>query len=225
MSILHFVEQYQKIQDKIYVVEDGGGFKTDDKDRRRWSRFPIERHVATIYTKKQFYRFSKEFEKHAEYDVNQESEVHFRLVPNNTHVYVYGRREYIVIEIVDEQSYYCECCKFDRDGILCYHILKVFITLEIKIIPDNYILGRWAQEPLVATTGGGAAANMFVQPDLVARGMPLSGRRTLWFTNLSKAFADLAANGCMSIEAYKAMQDHIKIMRSKLNELKEKKGL
>jgi hypothetical protein len=55
--------------------------------------------------------------------------------------------------------------------------------------------------------------------------MPLSGRRTLWFTNLSKAFADLAANGCMSIEAYKAMQDHIKTMRSKLNELKEKKGL
>jgi hypothetical protein len=51
----------------------GGGFKTNDKDRRRWSRFPIERHVATIYTKKQFYRFSKEFEKHAEYDVNQES--------------------------------------------------------------------------------------------------------------------------------------------------------
>jgi hypothetical protein len=38
----------------------------------------------------------------------------------------------------------------------------VFVTLGIKIIPDNYILGRWAQEPLVATTGGRAAANMFV---------------------------------------------------------------
>jgi hypothetical protein len=51
----------------------------------------------------------------------------------------------------------------------------------------------------------------------------LSGRRTLWFTNLSKAFADLAANGCMSIEAYKTIQDHIKIMRSNLNELKKKR--
>jgi hypothetical protein len=155
--------------------------------------------------------------------VDQESEVHYRLVPNNTRVYGYGRREYIVTTIVDEQSYYCECCKFDRDGMLCCHILKVFVTLGIKIIPDNYILERWAQEPLVATTGGGDAANMFVQPDLVARGMPLSGRRTLWFTNLSKAFADLAANGCMSIKAYKTMQDHIKIMRSKLNVLKKKR--
>jgi hypothetical protein len=27
MSILHFVEQYQKIQDKIHVVEDGGDLK------------------------------------------------------------------------------------------------------------------------------------------------------------------------------------------------------
>jgi hypothetical protein len=62
MSILHFVEQYQKTQDKIHVAEDGEEFKTDDKDKRRWSRFPIERHAATIYTKKLFYRFSKEFE-------------------------------------------------------------------------------------------------------------------------------------------------------------------
>jgi hypothetical protein len=99
----------------------------------------------------------------------------------------------------------------------------VFFTLGIKIILDNYILERWAQEPLVATTGGGDAANMFVQPYLVARGMPLSGPRTLWFTNMSKAFADLAADGCLSIEAYKAMQDHIKIMQSKLNELKKKR--
>jgi hypothetical protein len=66
MSILHFVKQYQKIQDKILVAEDEEEFKTDDKDRRRWSRFPIERHAATIYTKKLFYIFSKEFEKYAE---------------------------------------------------------------------------------------------------------------------------------------------------------------
>jgi hypothetical protein len=101
MSILHFVEQYQKIQDKIYVAEDGEEFKTDDKDRRRWSRFRKERHAATIYTKKLFYKFSKEFKKHAEYDAKQESEIHYRLVPNNTRVYGYGRREYIVTAIVD----------------------------------------------------------------------------------------------------------------------------
>jgi hypothetical protein len=69
MSILHFVEQYQKIQDKCLVAQEGQEFDIEDKERRRWSKFPLERHAAAIYTKGLFYRFSKEFEKTAEYDV------------------------------------------------------------------------------------------------------------------------------------------------------------
>ena len=33
MSVLHFVRQYPKIQDKCLVVQDGQDFKTDDRDR------------------------------------------------------------------------------------------------------------------------------------------------------------------------------------------------
>jgi hypothetical protein len=58
----------------------------------------------------------------------------------------------------------------------CCHILKVFVTLAIKTIPDNYILERWAQDPLLAPAEGGDGANVLLHPDLVARGMPLSGR-------------------------------------------------
>jgi hypothetical protein len=68
-----------------------------------------------------------------------------------------------------------------------------------------------------------AATKAFAQPDLVARGMSLSGRRTLWFTNLSTAFASLASDGCMSNEAYNTMQNHIKQMRSEIIELKKRK--
>ncbi|XP_066341861.1 protein FAR-RED IMPAIRED RESPONSE 1-like [Miscanthus floridulus] len=64
MSILHFVEQ--KIQDKCLVAQDGQDFRTDEKERRRWSRYLIEKHAATVYTKNLFYRFSKEFEKTAD---------------------------------------------------------------------------------------------------------------------------------------------------------------
>jgi hypothetical protein len=55
------------------------------------------------------------------------------------------------------------------------HILKVFVTLGIKTTPDNYILERWAQDPLLAPAEGGNGANVLVHSDLVARGMPLSG--------------------------------------------------
>ncbi|RLM55825.1 hypothetical protein C2845_PM10G05980 [Panicum miliaceum] len=74
MSVLHFVRQYQKIQNKCLVAQDGQDFRTDDRERRRWSRYPIERHSSTVYTKNLFYRFLKEIKKTAEYDVKPEVE-------------------------------------------------------------------------------------------------------------------------------------------------------
>ena len=74
MSVLHFVRQYQKIQDKCLVAQDGQDFRTDDRERRRWSKYPIEKHASVVYTKNLFYRFSKEFEKTAEYDVRSEGQ-------------------------------------------------------------------------------------------------------------------------------------------------------
>jgi hypothetical protein len=69
LSVLQFVRQYQKIQEKCLVAQDGQDFRTDENERRRWSRHPLEKHASTVYTKNMFYRFSKEFEKTAEYDV------------------------------------------------------------------------------------------------------------------------------------------------------------
>jgi len=74
MSVLHFVRQYQNIQDKCLVAQDGQDFRTDDRERRRWSKYPIEKHASAVYTKNLFYRFSKEFEKTAEYDVRSEGQ-------------------------------------------------------------------------------------------------------------------------------------------------------
>jgi hypothetical protein len=85
-----------------------------------------------------FYKFSKEFEKIAEYDVKPESQLHYLLVPNNVHVYGYGKRSYMVTIIEDEEIFYCECSKFDRDGMVCCHIMKVLTSLGIKQIPDRY---------------------------------------------------------------------------------------
>ena len=193
MSILHFVRQYQKIQDKCLVAQDGQDFRTDDKERRRWSRYPIEKHASTVYTKNLFYIFSKEFEKTAEYDVTPEGQFQYLLVPNNNFVYGYGKRTYLVTAVVEEESYYCECSKFDRDGMLCCHIMKILTRLGVKNIPQRYILKRWTQEAIQG--GENAEPNAHVPAEFIARGMPLNTKRTLWFTNLSTAFASLAVEG------------------------------
>ncbi|CAL5045746.1 unnamed protein product [Urochloa decumbens] len=221
MSILHFVRQYQKIQEKCLVAEEGQDFKTDDRERRRWSKYPIERHAAGVYTKNLFYRFSKEFEKTAEYDVKPAGEFQYLLVPNNTTVYGYGKREYLVTAIEGDNSYFCECSKFDRDGILCCHIMKIMTRFGVKTIPDRYVLRRWTQKAVEDSEK--CASNAHLQADLIARGMPLNNRKTLWFSVLSTSFAELAAEGCLSNERYTIMQRHIKEMRSEISAIKERK--
>ncbi|RLM65205.1 hypothetical protein C2845_PM16G04160 [Panicum miliaceum] len=99
MSILHFVRQYQKIHDKCLIVQDRQDFKTDDMERRRWSKYAIEKHASAAYTKNLFYRFLKEFEKTVEYDVKPEGQFQFWLVPNNKYVYGFGKRTYLLMAL------------------------------------------------------------------------------------------------------------------------------
>ncbi|RLN33001.1 hypothetical protein C2845_PM03G21470 [Panicum miliaceum] len=91
----------------------------------------------------------------------------------------------------------------------------------VKNIPERYILKRWTQEAVTETEI--ANSNAHVQANFIARGLPLSNRRSLWFTNLSTAFAGLAAEGCVSRETYTLMDTHIKLMHSALEEIKKRK--
>ena len=57
--------------------------------------------------------------------------------------------EYIVSFDSIEKTISCNCRKFETVGILCCHALKVFDLLDIKTIPDIYILKRWRREAKV----------------------------------------------------------------------------
>ncbi|KAJ1257714.1 hypothetical protein BS78_10G017600 [Paspalum vaginatum] len=63
-------------------------------------------------------------------------------------VYGYGKRNYVVTAVEEEESYYYECIKFDRDGITCCHIMKIMTRLGVKAIPDRFVLKRWTQEAI-----------------------------------------------------------------------------
>ena len=72
--------------------------------------------------------------------------------PNNNFVYGYGKRNYLVTTIEEEESYCCECSKFDRDGIICCHIMRVMVRMGVKLIPESYILKRWTQQAITSDT-------------------------------------------------------------------------
>ncbi|KAK9665999.1 hypothetical protein RND81_14G152300 [Saponaria officinalis] len=43
-------------------------------------------------------------------------------------------------------DYACGCKKFEFEGILCRHIMKCLAVLNVKAIPDKYILDRWRKD-------------------------------------------------------------------------------
>jgi hypothetical protein len=55
-------------------------------------------------------------------------------------------RNFIVLVNLKNEEYSCVCCKFEKDGILCCHILKVMLHLEVENIPEKYIIERWRKK-------------------------------------------------------------------------------
>jgi hypothetical protein len=55
----------------------------------------------------------------------------------------YKQRIYVVQVEPTKEEYTCICYKFQKDGLLCSHILKVMLHQNIDKISDKYIIDRW----------------------------------------------------------------------------------
>lgn len=62
-------------------------------------------------------------------------------------VFGYGRRTYVV-EVDSRNQRYNQCCKFEKDGILCCHVMKLMAYIgQVREIHEHYILPRWSLPP------------------------------------------------------------------------------
>ncbi|XP_039820969.1 protein FAR1-RELATED SEQUENCE 5-like [Panicum virgatum] len=128
-SILNFVQQYKKIQQRIFSKQDLQEAATATK-------------LSSSY-----------------YVVRVEGDDLIDVVPyKRCPDLLYGTWTFRVTSSRVEGLYSCTCCKFERDGVLCCHILKVFDALAVREVPDRYILPRWSVEPVV-DSGVEVAAN------------------------------------------------------------------
>uniref|UniRef100_A0ACD5Z2R3 Uncharacterized protein n=1 Tax=Avena sativa TaxID=4498 RepID=A0ACD5Z2R3_AVESA len=218
-SIKHFVKQYEKIQEKMLGREGHADFRTDELEVEPWSPFPIEKHALAIYTRDIYHRFRLEFELIGRYNVQLAGRNMYLLIPNNQTCYPYGGRSYMVNANGGSDNYNCDCCKYERDGLLCCHVLKVFTHIGVDAIPERYILHRWTQQALETV----------VQPSFPAKDdvMPEESRKQLWFANLSTKFVNVAKIGSKS-EQYEAIaRRHIREMITEfaqLDKVKKKKN-
>jgi hypothetical protein len=105
---------------------------------------PLLKHAVEMYTPVIFKKF------HDEYDYASAAIIKHRSESQSVHEYIVGLyekdKEYKVIFDHDNKIISYSCMKFEIFGILCCHALKVFDLLDIKRIPDAYILERWTRE-------------------------------------------------------------------------------
>jgi hypothetical protein len=134
-SILDFVHQYKKIQDKTDVAEDKQDYRTDQKLPPPWSRYPLEKHAIQVYTRNIHYRFRAELQKIAQYVCLQIYPSMYRLSPIEDFVGGYGSRPYKVTYNEEHAVINCQCYKFQKDGIFCCHVLKVLTDKGVKKNP------------------------------------------------------------------------------------------
>jgi hypothetical protein len=119
---------------------------------------------------------------------------------------------------IDNDIYNYQCCKFNKDGILCCHVLKVMTYLgTVRRIPEHYLLARWSKSPpdIVVPT-----AETVQQP---VSGTKLSRKdmRMLRYGNLCSDFAKLAVDFASSEKTKEIIEAHMKAMVKDLAAMKK----
>lgn len=92
---------------------------------------------------------------------------------------------------------------FQKDGLLCSHILRVLLQLNIGKIHDKYFIDRWRKKE-----------------NKLERRIEIKSvvdNSTLRFNILSRRFADLASQGSKSEGSYDYLMEELTRLQSKLN--------
>lgn len=94
-------------------------------------------HAASLYTRNVFNKFKDEWSKVNRYKVEEmprDNEYHTYVVKSKL-----GEQEEFVVKLnVQTHEGTCECQNFEFVGILCRHLLKVFVRMDVDTIPKHF---------------------------------------------------------------------------------------
>ena len=157
-SILNFVHQYNKIYNRIFSKQSMHEANTTVKVPHYLTGHPMERQMKQMYTRKLFNIFQDELQLSSSYYiVRVEGHSLLDVVPyGRCPDLLYGKRTFRVSANSVDGLYSCDCCKFQRDGVLCCHILKVFDALAVREVPCHYIFPCWSAEKVNEAAAGHA---------------------------------------------------------------------
>ncbi|XP_058208216.1 protein FAR1-RELATED SEQUENCE 5-like [Rhododendron vialii] len=140
-----FVVKYENALSRIAKRKNDEDFESEHKFRIVNDHKFLLKHAGKMYTRNIFNKFKNEWSKVFHYKVEN--------VRNGD-----GFQSFVVKSKDDELEKFevtlnshtyeckCECQQFEFVGILCAHILKVFVRLDIDEILEHFILPRLRQK-------------------------------------------------------------------------------
>ncbi|KAM0838496.1 hypothetical protein ACQ4PT_060927 [Festuca glaucescens] len=160
----------------------------------------IEKQASIFYTREVFDRFQKLIAKNTAFTLElQQNDVglRFSLVASDRR----DTRTYQVEADIANGLYECSCNMFDMCGLICPHIIRVMVHLNIQVIPNRYMLERWSEEANkgAPVPDANTRAHMF--------GIP--GTNTLRYNRLCLKMNRLASDACFSDETYELVSTAI----------------
>jgi hypothetical protein len=104
---------------------------------------PLEKQGSSVFTSTIFCMFQEQFVESFGYHAErlEDETVH------KYHVAVYeGDEETHTVSFnPDQNTVNCSCCLFESCGILCRHVLRIFVIEGVRVLPKAYILKRWTK--------------------------------------------------------------------------------
>ena len=145
VDIIQFFKHFERIVEEKRYNELKCEYEHRHKlPRLMCSHSPMLKQVAQVYTLPIFDLFQKEFDLFLgaciKYRNEAQSLFEFVVTMDNCE----GEQRVLFDPV--QKSISCTCKRFETFGILCSHALKVFNAMEVKIVPNQYILKRWTRD-------------------------------------------------------------------------------
>ncbi|KAM0930404.1 hypothetical protein ACQ4PT_001098 [Festuca glaucescens] len=153
----------------------------------------IEKQASVFYTREVFDRFQKLIADNTAFILEpkqNDAGLRFSLVASDRR----DTRAYQVEADIANGLYECSCNMFDMCGLICPHIIRVMVHLNIQLIPNRYMLERWSD----AATKGAPVPGANSRPHMF--GIPETN--TLRYNRLCRKMNHLASDPCFSDETY-----------------------
>ncbi|XP_047942489.1 protein FAR1-RELATED SEQUENCE 5-like [Salvia hispanica] len=145
LNIAQFFKNFERVVEDKRYSELKCDFEARQKlPRLRLENSPMLRQLSKIYTPSVFDLFQNEFDLFAAAYVKHKDET------GSLFEYVIGLidhdKELRVTYDPNTKMIHCSCRRFEMVGLICCHSVKVFDVLDVKLLPETYILKRWTKE-------------------------------------------------------------------------------